>query len=128
MCFHFSYIDWGMKHEAVWLFFDVEEYFVRLSGLDDQLESFSRTVNFEVFRLHLKKALAYSDKSKSGVPPFRSVLVFEVLIIQTLNNLSGGRATRPVPPVFMRFLDLDGVDEFAPVSGCCDMTMLMNWR
>ncbi len=30
-------------------FFDVEERLARLSGLGDQLEAFSRTVDFEVF-------------------------------------------------------------------------------
>jgi hypothetical protein len=31
-------------------FFGVEERLARLSGLGDQLEAFSRTVDFEVFR------------------------------------------------------------------------------
>ena len=39
-------------------FFDVEERLARLSGLGDQLEAFSRTVNFEVFRPDLEKPLA----------------------------------------------------------------------
>ena len=38
-------------------FFDVEERLARLSGLGDQLEAFSRTVDFEVFRPDLEKAL-----------------------------------------------------------------------
>jgi uncharacterized protein YhfF len=42
-------------------FFDVEERLARLSGLGDQLEAFSRTVDFEVFRPDLEKALAYSE-------------------------------------------------------------------
>jgi len=37
-------------------FFDVEERLARLSGLGDQLEAFSRTVDFEVFRSDLNKA------------------------------------------------------------------------
>ena len=49
-------------------FFDVEERLARLSGLGDQLEAFSRTVDFEVFRPDLEKALAYSDGSKGGRP------------------------------------------------------------
>ncbi|OUL64886.1 transposase [Acetobacter senegalensis] len=32
------------------VFFGVEERLARLSGLGDQLEAFSRTVDFEVFR------------------------------------------------------------------------------
>jgi len=47
-------------------FFDVEERFARLSGLGDQLEAFSRTVDFEAFRPDLEKALAYSDGSKTA--------------------------------------------------------------
>ncbi|GBR05915.1 hypothetical protein AOE01nite_36140 [Acetobacter oeni] len=48
-------------------FFDVEERLARLSGLGDQLEAFSRTVDFEVFRPGLDKGLAYADGSKGGV-------------------------------------------------------------
>ncbi len=50
-------------------FFDVEERLARLSGLGDQLEAFSRTVDFEAFRPDLEKALAYSDRIKGGRPP-----------------------------------------------------------
>ncbi len=46
--------------------FDVEERLARLSGLGDQLEAFSRTVDFEVFRPELEKALAYSDGSNTN--------------------------------------------------------------
>ena len=57
-------------------FFDVEERLARLSGLGDQLEAFSRIVDFEVFRPDLEKALAYSDGSKGGRPPFEMVAKF----------------------------------------------------
>jgi transposase len=39
----------------------------------------------------MEKALAYSDGSKGGRPPFDPVLMFKILIIQTLNNLSDER-------------------------------------
>jgi hypothetical protein len=42
-------------------FFDVEERRARLSGLGDQLEAFSQTVDFKVFRPDLEKALAYPN-------------------------------------------------------------------
>lgn len=58
-------------------FFNVEERLARLSGLGDQLEAFSRTVDFEVSRPDLKKTLAYSDGSKGGRPPFDPVLMFK---------------------------------------------------
>ena len=47
-------------------FFDVEERLARLSGPGDQLEAFSRTVDFEVFRPDLELALACSDGTKPG--------------------------------------------------------------
>lgn len=49
-------------------FFDVDEPLARLSGLGDQLEAFSRTVDFEAFRPDLERALAYADGSKVGRP------------------------------------------------------------
>ena len=58
-------------------FFDVEDRLARLSGLGDQLEAFSRTVDFEVFRRDLDQALSYSDGSKGGRPPFDPVLMFK---------------------------------------------------
>ena len=45
-------------------FFDVKERLAWLSGLGDQLEAFSRTMDFEAFRPDLEQALAYSDGSK----------------------------------------------------------------
>ena len=47
-------------------FFDAEERLARLSGPVDQLEAFSRTVDFEVLHPDLEQALAYSDGSTGG--------------------------------------------------------------
>jgi len=73
-------------------FFDFEEHIARLSRLGEQLEAFSRAMDFEVLRPDLNRALAYSDGSKGGCPPFDPVLMFKILVIQTLNNLSDERA------------------------------------
>ncbi len=51
-------------------FFDVDERLQRLSNLGDQLEAFAGAVDFEVFRPDLERALAYSDGSRGGRPPF----------------------------------------------------------
>lgn len=45
-----------MKQPA---FFDIEERLTRRSGFGDQFEAFFRTMDFEVFRPDLKKALAH---------------------------------------------------------------------
>ena len=96
-------------------FFDVEERLARLSGRGDQLEAFSRTVDFEVFRPDLEQALAYSDGSKGGRPLFDPVLMFKILVIQTLNNLSDERTEYLINDrlSFMRFLGL-GLSERVP--------------
>jgi len=60
-------------------------------------------------------ALAYSDKSKGGRPPFDPVLVFKILVIQTLNNLSDERTEYLINDrlSFMRFLGL-GLSDRVP--------------
>jgi len=80
-----------------------------LSGSGDQLEAFSRTVDFEVFRPDLETTLAYSDGSKGRRPPFDPVLMFKILVIQTLNNLSNERTDYLINDrlSFMRFLGLE---------------------
>lgn len=93
-------------------FFDVEESLARLSGLGEQLEAFSRTVDFEAFHPDLDRALAYSDGSKGGRLPFDLVLMFRILVIQTLSNLSDERTEYLINDClsFMRFLALGLAD------------------
>lgn len=54
-------------------FFDIDERLKRLSDLGDQLETFAGAVDFEIFRADLVRALAYSDGSQGGRPPFDPV-------------------------------------------------------
>lgn len=72
---------------------------------------YSRTVDFEVFRPDLDKALAYSD----GCRPFDPVLIFKILVIQTLNNLSDERTEYLINDrlSFMHFLGL-GLSDRVP--------------
>lgn len=72
-------------------FFDVEELLARLSRLGDQFEAFSRTVDFEMFRPDLDKVPAYANESKSRRPQLDPVLIFKILVSQTLNNLPNER-------------------------------------
>ncbi len=93
--------------------FDVEERLQRLSDIGDQLEVYGKTVDFEVFRINLDKALAYGDRTKGGRPPFDPVLMFKILIIQTQNNLSDERTEFLINDrlSFMRFLGLSLTDK-----------------
>jgi hypothetical protein len=73
-------------------FFDVDDRLKRLSNFGDRLEGFRAAVDFEVFCPDQDAALAYSDGSRGGRPPFDPVMMFKVLVIQTTNNLSDERA------------------------------------
>ena len=74
-------------------------------------------MDFEAFRPDLEKDLAYSDRIKGGRPPFDPVLMFKILVIQTLNNLSDERTEYLINDrlSFMRFLGL-GLSDRVPDS------------
>lgn len=103
---------WDMDQPG---FFDIDERLARLSGLGDQLEAFSRAVDFELFRPELEKTLSYSDGSKGGRPPFDPVMMFKILVIQTINTLSDERTEYLINDrlSFMRFLGL-GLSDRVP--------------
>jgi len=69
-------------------FWDVEERLKELSAEGDPLEKLVATVDFELFRPVLTKALGGSDPSKGGRPGFDQVLKFKMLVLQALNGLS----------------------------------------
>lgn len=96
-------------------FFEVDERLARLSDLGDQLEAFSRAVDFEQFGPDLEVALAYADGSKGGRPPLDPVMMFKVLVIQTINTLSDERTEYLINDrlSFMRFLGL-GLSDRVP--------------
>src|SRR5271154_7301984 len=96
-------------------FFDVDERLKRLGDLGDQLLAFAGAVDFEIFRPELAAALAYSDGSEGGRPPFDPVMMFKILVIQATNNLSDERAEFLINDrlSFMRFLGL-GLAERVP--------------
>src|SRR6201993_313965 len=93
-------------------FFDVVERLKRLSGLGDHLEAFAAAVDFEMFRADLVAALAYSDGAQGGRPPFDPVMMFKILVIAAMDNLSDERAEFLINDrmSFMRFLGLTLAD------------------
>lgn len=96
-------------------FFDLEDRYGALSSFGDPLEKLGAVVHFEAFRYRLEKALKRSARTKGGRPPFDSVLMFKVLVLQALYNLSDEGAEFHIRDrlTFMRFLDL-GVSEKGP--------------
>lgn len=96
-------------------FFDLEERLQQLSSGGDPLERLSAVIDFELFRKPLAKALKRSDGAKGGRPPYDTVLMFKVLVLQALYNLSDDQAEFQIRDrlSFMRFLGL-GLEDTVP--------------
>lgn len=69
-------------------FWDIEERLKELSAEGDPLEKLDATVDFEIFRAVLRKALRRGDASKGGRPSFDPVLKFRMLVLQAMHGLS----------------------------------------
>jgi IS5 family transposase len=93
-------------------FFDMDERLKELSAKGDDLERLNALIDFEMFRCELEAAVPRSDRAKGGRPPFDSVLMFKILILQAMHSLSDERAEYLVKDrlSFMRFLGLSLAD------------------
>lgn len=89
-------------------FWDVEDRLAELSAEGDPLEKLSATVDFEVFRPILLRALRQAGPCRLGRPPFCPVLKFRMLVLQSLHGLSLDRVAYMVRDrlSWMRFCGL----------------------
>ena len=89
-------------------FFDREERYAALSAAGDPLERLAAVVDFELFRDELDAALDRADRTRGGRPPYAPVLMFQVLVLQTLYTLSDDPTEYQIRDrlSFMRFLGL----------------------
>lgn len=88
-------------------FFAEEKRLNKLSELGDCLERLS-VIDWEIFRPELKKALYKERKSNAGRPPYDCVLLFKILVLQRLYNLSDDQTEYQINDriSFMRFLGM----------------------
>ena len=88
--------------------FDRDERYAALSAAGDPLERLAMVIDFELFRSELQAALDRSDRSRGGRPPYDAVLMFKVLVLQTLYTLSDDQTEYQIKDrlSFMRFLGL----------------------
>jgi IS5 family transposase len=96
--------------------FDEQIRLEKLSRKQDPLERLSSYIDFEYFRKPLEKALVKKkDKSQGGRPPYDSVLMFKILILQRYYNVSDDAIEYAILDrlSFMRFLGL-GINDPAP--------------
>jgi transposase len=93
-------------------FFDEIDRLKELSKLGDPLERLNAYIDWEQFRETLTGALRKEPKGPGGRPPFDYVMMFKILILQRLYNISDAQAEYQIKDrlSFMRFLGLDLCD------------------
>ena len=75
----------------------------------DPLESLASHVPWAAFRSAVERVLRRSKRKQGGRPPFDAVLMFKILVLQALYNLSDDQTEYQIRDrlSFMRFLGLD---------------------
>jgi transposase, IS5 family len=88
--------------------FDADERLRAVSAAGDPLERLKAVVDFELFRADLEAALNRADRSQRGRPPYDAVLMFRILVLQTLYTLSDDQTEYQIRDrlSFMRFVGL----------------------
>jgi IS5 family transposase len=87
-------------------FFDLTNRYDALTEKGDPLKPLAQHIPWARFRKTLEKSLR---RSKCGRPPFDAILMFKVLVVQALDNLSDAQTEYQIRDrlSFMRFLGLD---------------------
>ncbi|MDR3130221.1 MAG: transposase [Treponema sp.] len=89
-------------------FFDENDRLKELSKMGDPLERLNLYIDWEQFREILTLILRKEPKGPGGRPPFDCVMMFKILILQRLYNISDAQAEYQIKDrlSFMRFLGL----------------------
>ena len=97
-----------MKRKRQPGFFDVAQRTAKLTQMGDPLVGLNEQINWEAFRHDLNRVHEKERKSNAGARPIDVVLMFKVLVLQQLHNLSDDRIEYQIRDrlSFMRFLGL----------------------
>lgn len=89
--------------------FDLENRYASLSKTGDPLQRLNTVIDWEIFRPILQRLDAKQRKSQAGRKATCRILMFKMLILQRLHNLSDERLQYQVTDrlSFMRFLGLE---------------------
>lgn len=89
-------------------FFDEDFRLEKISKQGDPLRKLDEYIDWEMFRPILKKAFRKEAKGPGGRPPFDYVMMFKILVLQRLYNLSDAQMQFHILDrlSFMRFLGL----------------------
>jgi len=93
-------------------FFDWQKRFEKLDRTGDPLLKLNTALNWELFREELEALRDKQRKSNAGAKPYDAVMMFKILIIQSLYNLSDEAVEYQILDrmSFMRFLGLHAGD------------------
>ena len=99
-------------------FFDLDKRLEAISAKGDPLETLKAVVPFESFRAQIEVVVRLAPeerKSNAGRRPFDAVMMFKVLVLQTLYNLADEQVEYQIRDrlSFMRFLGL-GLEDCVP--------------
>ena len=88
--------------------FDESNRQEKITKLGDCLEQIGRVVDFNQFIPILNRVFRHIDNGKGGRPPYSSLLMFKILLIKRLHNLSYDQTEYQINDriSFMRFLGL----------------------
>lgn len=89
-------------------FFDVDERAAKLTEIGDPLVLLNKKIDWESFRPTLILVCQKPGKGNTGAKPIDVVVMFKILVLQQLNNLSDDRIEYQIRDrlSFMRFLGL----------------------
>lgn len=93
-------------------FFDLDERYQKLSECGDPLEVLTTKIPWESFRPALDRAFRKERKSPAGRKNFDRLLIFKVLVLQSLYNLADAQTEFQIRDrlSFLRFLNLSFED------------------
>ena len=99
-------------------FYDLDKRLKAISAKGDPLEALKALIPFESFRTDIEAVVRLAPeerKSKAGRKPFDAVMMFKVLVLQTLYNLADEQVEYQIRDrlSFMRFLGL-GLEDVVP--------------
>jgi IS5 family transposase len=99
-------------------FFDLDKRLEAISAKGDPLEALKTLIPFEGFRAEIEAVVRLAPeerKSNAGRKPFDAVMMFKVLVLQTLYNLADEQVEYQIRDrlSFMRFLGL-GLEDVVP--------------
>ena len=90
-------------------FFDEADRLKKISELGDTLEKLNNHIEWDIFKKIIKKALKKNAKGPGGRPPYDYVMMFKILILQRIYNISDDQAEFQINDrlSFQRFIGIE---------------------